>query len=431
MLQFQPHPFRIPDFMRWHVVVTSESMIDELRRAPDDTLSFSDAARDIIAGDYTLGVNTQTNPYHIPIIRAQLTSSLGMLIPEMRNEILVATEERIPLSEDWSPIKIYDIIRDIVCRASNRTFIGLPACRNSEYIATNLDYALNAALAAQIINLAPGFLKPIAGRLLTRIPSAIRTAMNHVRPIIEERKRKIEEYGYNYPDKPVDMLTWLMEEAEGEERTVENLTRRIILMNFAAIHSTAITFSIALFDLVSHPEYIEPIRDEVETIVNSEGWTKVGLGRMVKLDSFLKESQRYNSAGAVSLFRKAMKDCRLSDGSFIPKGATVSAIMTARQRDNNVYPNGSTFDGFRFNKMDGAKKFLAATSLDYLPFGLGRHACPGRFFAAVEMKLLMAHLLLNYDVDRLDNNIPTTVWYGTVCVPNSQAQVLFRKRHHV
>lgn len=59
----------------------------------------SDSFHQIIAGDYTLGVNTQTNPYHIPIIRAQLTSSLGMLIPEMRNEILVATEERIPLSE--------------------------------------------------------------------------------------------------------------------------------------------------------------------------------------------------------------------------------------------------------------------------------------------------------------------------------------------
>ncbi len=33
-----------------------------------------------------------------------------------------------------------------------------------------------------------------------------------------------------------------------------------------------------------------------------------------------------------------------------------------------------------------------------MPFGFGRHACPGRFFAANEIKLVLAQLLLNYDM---------------------------------
>ena len=33
-----------------------------------------------------------------------------------------------------------------------------------------------------------------------------------------------------------------------------------------------------------------------------------------------------------------------------------------------------------------------------MSFGFGRHACPGRFFAANEMKLIMARLLLDYDI---------------------------------
>lgn len=33
-----------------------------------------------------------------------------------------------------------------------------------------------------------------------------------------------------------------------------------------------------------------------------------------------------------------------------------------------------------------------------MAFGYGRHACPGRFFAANEIKLICAQILLNYDL---------------------------------
>jgi cytochrome P450 len=31
-------------------------------------------------------------------------------------------------------------------------------------------------------------------------------------------------------------------------------------------------------------------------------------------------------------------------------------------------------------------------------FGFGRHACPGRFFAANEIKLIVARLLMDFDI---------------------------------
>lgn len=33
-----------------------------------------------------------------------------------------------------------------------------------------------------------------------------------------------------------------------------------------------------------------------------------------------------------------------------------------------------------------------------LQFGYGRHACPGRFFAAHEIKMIMASFVMHYDV---------------------------------
>lgn len=42
-------------------------------------------------------------------------------------------------------------------------------------------------------------------------------------------------------------------------------------------------------------------------------------------------------------------------------------------------------------------QFVSSTK-ENMAFGFGRHACPGRFFAATEIKMLLARLLLEYDI---------------------------------
>lgn len=58
------------------------------------------------------------------------------------------------------------------------------------------------------------------------------------------------------------------------------------------------SFTHALFHLAAAPEYIELLRTEVESVVTEEGWTKNALGKMQRLDSFMRESQRYNGINA-------------------------------------------------------------------------------------------------------------------------------------
>ena len=47
-----------------------------------------------------------------------------------------------------------------------------------------------------------------------------------------------------------------------------------------------------LYRLLSNPEYIEPLRHDVESAVAKEGWTKAAMDKMHKIDSFLRETQR-------------------------------------------------------------------------------------------------------------------------------------------
>jgi hypothetical protein len=52
------------------------------------------------------------------------------------------------------------------------------------------------------------------------------------------------------------------------------------------------TFTQVLYRLLGHPEYIKPLREEVEAVVAEEGWTKAGMDKMHKIDSFVRETQR-------------------------------------------------------------------------------------------------------------------------------------------
>lgn len=65
----------------------------------------------------------------------------------------------------------------------------------------------------------------------------------------------------------------------------------------------------ALYDLAAHPQYIEAMREEVEAVISSEGWTKAAMGKMWKVDSFLKESQRMAIGGRKALLypRKVLR----------------------------------------------------------------------------------------------------------------------------
>ena len=56
---------------------------------------------------------------------------------------------------------------------------------------------------------------------------------------------------------------------------------------------------------------------------------------------------------------------------------------------------------------------------------------PGRFFAANELKAMLAHVVLNYDIKFEDEGvIPNPFWAASAFIPNMSAKVLFRKRQN-
>ncbi|KAK0609207.1 Cytochrome P450 monooxygenase pyr3, partial [Lasiodiplodia hormozganensis] len=102
-----------------------------------------------------------------------------------------------------------------------------------------------------------------------------------------------------------------------------------------------------------------------------------------------------------SIARRVKKRVQLSDGTVLPRGATI-ICSTDRRTDPTVFPSPDVFDGRRFlerRQLPGQENAwqLVTTSADHLGFGHGAHACPGRFFAANEAKVAFAFLLICYD----------------------------------
>ncbi len=54
------------------------------------------------------------------------------------------------------------------------------------------------------------------------------------------------------------------------------------------------SMSQVLFHLAERPELVLSLREEIAAAVDAEGWTTSSFARMWKLDSILRESQRYN-----------------------------------------------------------------------------------------------------------------------------------------
>jgi len=241
-----------------------------------------------------------------------------------------------------------------------------------------------------------------------------------------------------------------------QERSAPALAYRLLLLNFGAISTSALTATNVVFDIISAPssqDIIAALRDEASNVLRESNgiWTKASVAKLHRLDSVIRESLRVSGFGGSGLARrvKAADGITLENGVWVPKGATVGVAQRAIHFDERFYePQAWGFDAFRFSRSnellsegsklevekDGAvaeqprrNEDLVTTSPHFLAFGHGVHACPGRFFAANQLKLLIVNFILNYDMQPLDKRPPNTP-LGDIMIPPLTATMRIRRK---
>lgn len=179
-----------------------------------------------------------------------------------------------------------------------------------------MDYSEYAFRTIITIRIFPDWAKPFVGIFIPyswKVSAALRKAQRIIVPVINERRRaQAQAYGDSSYQKPNDFLQWMMDEADEDDGQPHKLAHRLLILTLAAVHTTSMAATQALFDLSARPEYVEPLYQEVSQAVKEDaGFKKTTLVKMRKLDSFMRESQRLSppSLRARLFFTSSIGQC--------------------------------------------------------------------------------------------------------------------------
>ncbi|PIL27970.1 cytochrome P450 [Ganoderma sinense ZZ0214-1] len=434
--KYPEQTFKLPALDRWMVVVSGRELVEELRKRGDDELSQPEGAQETLQFKYLFEPSVFRDEYHVDVVKGRFTRRLPAMLPDVVDEVKAAVKDHIVTrlgDDEWTSVEVMPVMQNIIARVSSRVFVGLPLCRNEEYLRVAVDFTVD------VMKTCVGGIHRRAYRIVARFYNMVKRdterAVAFLRPIIEERQRggvELDEDGK--PHRQNDLLQFILDKATPKHEPVFTIVQRLMTVNFAAIHTSSNTITHALTRLAEQPELLTPLRDEIEGSIAADGWTPAALANMQKLDSLLRETLRFHGIGLLSMVRKAMKDLTLRDGTRIPRGTLVEVAAYPMHHDSALLERADAFDAFRYARKhmpagEGARLLFTATSPEYVPFGHGRHACPGRYFASSQLKAILAHVILSYDIKLGGDGVRATdVFVAMGVLPAPQSRVLFRAR---
>ncbi|KAI0451879.1 cytochrome P450 [Xylaria acuta] len=335
-------------------------------------------------------------------VRIKLTQSLGLVTADLVDETIATIDDVFGRSDAWTTRMIREDLLEVVARVSSRVFLGAGLCRNRRWLEIAKTFTVDTFALSFIMRMAPVFVRPLVYLVLPhshRLRKSVRDAHKLIVPEVKKRKAAVDaaRAAGEKPPKVADTIGWMYDVAKGEDL---DLVSGQLSLTMAAIHTTTESVCRALLDLCAHPEILQQLRDEIVEVVGREGWAKTTLYKLRLMDSFLKESHRVTPLSIMSMNRYVEKPVTLSDGTALPKGARLAVV--GDWANPAIYPEPERFDASRFVKkrrepgQENGWQFVT-TSASHLGFGHGEHACPGRFFASNEIKIILCHLLVKYD----------------------------------
>ncbi|PQE15273.1 Ent-kaurene oxidase protein [Rutstroemia sp. NJR-2017a BVV2] len=278
-------------------IVLPVKYLEELRSCPESQLSHREGICDRFLGYYTGLDVVRQSTLHNEVCQTQLVQSLPSYLPGMVEEVQLAISEILKLEGTEMTSIDYNAVYHIHARLNSRVLVGLPLCRDDEWIRVSEEYPHDVfVVAADLRNYTP-LLRPFVAPFLAstkRLRSHQRIAEEKLVPLIRQRQMMGKS------TKPSNLLEWMVDLAKGEDAKPSNLVQKMLFLTMATFHASTATAVHVLYDLCSYPEYAQVLRDEINgELAAADGEWPIGvIHRLKRLDSFLKESQRFNPPGS-------------------------------------------------------------------------------------------------------------------------------------
>ncbi|KAK3646869.1 hypothetical protein LTR56_008357 [Elasticomyces elasticus] len=453
--KFSQHnlPFILPA-THWPEIVLPPSNASWIAGQPEHVLSATTVFNDIMGFEYTAPGPDMGYAHDFAVVQRDLTRNLLKCLPEVLGEIEASSDELlggvIGGGEEWKEVRMLGVLGKVAHGAASAMFVGQPLCRDKGHLKMVRIWVTCFALVSIPYRLLfPKILQPVFGPMLTVMMLPVKyLAVRPMLPIIKQRLAGLRKAGLSAKvgrdeEGPRDLLQWIVESA-ARKRDIAQLTPwdlagKAILIEFLAFLTTSLTISRVFIDILSHPSassLLDELREEADAVFARLPSEPTAVREMLKLDSVIRESLHLHTMSAHGLQREVVQAGGITtpDGVYLPQGSHVATFHPDLLDDDVEYdPLRSykvamgTLDG---HGEGGPRKQKLASDISggqSLAFGLGKHACPGRFFAVQNIKLVLGWMVTRYEFLPLEEEVKMTE-VGDAEVPPGKTMIKVRRR---
>lgn len=195
-----------------------------------------------------------------------------------------------------------------------------------------------------------------------------------------------------------DILSLLIEAEyeDGEAMSDAELRDNLLTLLNAGHETTATAIAWALYWIHQQPEVYEKVLQELRGLDTAD---PLDIARLSYLTAVCQETLRIYPVVMFTFPRITLRSVDLRGYQVEPHTYIIPCIYLTHYRED-LYPQPDKFRPERFIN----RKY---SSYEFLPFGAGSRQCLGQVFALFEMKLILATILLNYQL-KLEEKAPVT-----------------------
>ncbi|MFN5514332.1 MAG: cytochrome P450, partial [Cyanobacteriota bacterium] len=202
---------------------------------------------------------------------------------------------------------------------------------------------------------------------------------------------EIAERRANPDPERIDILNLLLSAVDeaGEGLTDVELRDELMTLLFAGHETTATSLTWALYLIHQHPSVYETLMAELATLGANPD--PIALYKLPYLTAVCNETLRLYNPALLTFGRRTEAPVSLL-GQEIPAGTVLAGSIYLTHRDPQIYPQPEQFRPERFLEQN-------FSPYEFIPFGGGSRRCIGMALAQMEMKLVLATILLGVKLE--------------------------------
>ncbi|MCD7465895.1 hypothetical protein HAX54_002103 [Datura stramonium] len=194
-----------------------------------------------------------------------------------------------------------------------------------------------------------------------------------------------------------------LQESDPEFYTDDLIKSLLVVLFVAGAETTSMTIQWAMRLLLAHPKAFHKLRSEIDSKVGNERLlNESDFANLPYLHCVINETLRLYPPVPLLLPHYSLEDCTVG-GYDVPKNTILMVNAWTIHRDPELWDEPEKFKPERFERMEGEKEGF---NYKFVPFGMGRRACPGANMGMRTVSLVLGSLVQWFDwkssVDQLE-----------------------------